>query len=84
MERENIYKLAVELSQDVPGSKDFITQYQKARIQVEAKLTDDQRQIYKAMAIEWSEKNLPPKMQQRYAHGNGSSRLESADFSMLV
>ena len=75
MQCKRIHKLAVKLSKNVPGSTDYISHYQKARIQVESKLTDDQRRKYKAMAKEWSEKTLPPKMQQRYAYGNGSSRI---------
>lgn len=75
MHRKKIHKLAVKLSQNVPGSAGYLGSYNTARRQVEQKLTDNQRQKYKAMAKEWSEKTLPPKMQQRYAHGNNSSRL---------
>jgi hypothetical protein len=84
MHRKQIHKLAVRLSQNVPGSVEYLSQYHRARVQVEETLTDDQRRTYRAMAKEWSEKKLPPRMQQRYAHGNDSSRLELADFSKLV
>jgi hypothetical protein len=84
MHRTQIHMLAVRLSPTAPGSAGYLRSYNTARRQVERKLTDNQRQMYKAMAKEWLEKKLPPRMQQRYAHGNDSSRLELADFSNLV
>jgi hypothetical protein len=68
MHHRKINKVAVKLSKDMPGSSGYLCNYQKARRQVEAKLTDNQRKKYRSMAKEWSEKRLPPKMQQRYAH----------------
>jgi hypothetical protein len=65
MHRKQIHKLAVRLSQNVPGSVEYLSQYHRARVQVEETLTDDQRRTYRAMAKEWSEKKLPPRMQQR-------------------
>jgi hypothetical protein len=82
--RDEIHKLAIKLSQNTAGSAGYLASYHTARNQVEADLTDNQHQKYKVMAKEWSEKKLPLKMQQRYAHGNDSSRLELADFSALV
>jgi len=84
MQCETIHKLAVRLSKNVPGSVEYLSQYHKAHVQVKAMLTNNQHQKYKAMAKEWSEKKLPPRMQQQYAHGNDSSRLEFTDFSTLV
>jgi hypothetical protein len=84
MHRKKIHKLATKLSQNAPGSLDYLKHYNKARKQVERKLTDDKRREYKAMAKEWSEKKLPPRMQQRYVHGNDSSRLEQSDFFALA
>jgi len=81
---DQIHKLAVELSQNTVGSSDYLSSYHTAHNQVEASLTDNECQKYNMMAKEWLEKKLPPKMQQRYAHVNGSSRLELADFSALV
>ena len=75
MNRKEISKLAIKLSQSKPGSPAYLQAYKKARNQVECKLTDNQRQRYKAMAKEWSEKKLPPRMQQRYVHGYDSIKL---------
>lgn len=69
MQRQKIHNLAVELSKNLPGSSDYLSNYHKARVQVEEELTDDQRQSYKVMAKDWSSKQLPPRMQQRYVHG---------------
>lgn len=84
MERQKINKLAVKLSKDAPGSPEYLRCYNAARKKVEEKLTDEQRQNYRAMAKQWSEKKLPPMMQRRYVHGSDSSRLELTDFSTLV
>jgi hypothetical protein len=72
-----INNLAMELSGDVAGSEPYLSNYHKARLQVEQKLSEDQRQIYRALAKEWTEKKLPEDMQKRYVHGNGSSGLKS-------
>jgi hypothetical protein len=82
--RQDIHRLAVTLSRNVPGSPQYLRHYNRARSQVERNLTDDQRQKYKAMAKEWSESQLPPHMQQRYVHGNYSNRLGSTDIFKLV
>jgi hypothetical protein len=84
MHRKQIHKLATKLSQNTPGSPNYLGSYNKARNQVEKKLTENQRRKYKLMAKEWSEKKLPPRMQQRYVHGDDSSRLERSDFFTLV
>ena len=84
MQCQKIHKLAVRLSQNVLGLVEYLSQYHKARVQVEAMLTDDQHQTYRAMAKEWSKKKLPLRMQQQYSHVNDSSRLKLADFSKLV
>jgi hypothetical protein len=81
MHSKKINKRTIKISKNVPGSADYLSHYQKARGQIEAKLTDDQRQRYKAMAKEWSEKKLPPKMQRRYVASDDLSRLELTDFS---
>ena len=77
MHREELHELATELSQTAPGSLDFLKSYHEARKQVEQKLTDAERQEYKAMAKEWSEKRLPPLMQRRYVHCNDFNGLEN-------
>lgn len=87
MQSKKIHKLAVELSQSPPGSKEYLRSYGVARSQIERELSDNLRQSYKAMAKEWSEKKLPQREQQRYVfgrYGNGSSKLELADISALV
>jgi hypothetical protein len=74
MKRKKIDKLATKLSKNTPGSVDYLRNYNKARSKIERKLTATERQRYKAMAKEWSERRPPPQIQQRYAHGNGSDR----------
>jgi hypothetical protein len=69
MHRPEIHKLTLKLSQNAPGSSQYLRHYNRARSQIERSLTDNQRQKYKAMAEEWSEAELPPNMQQRYVHG---------------
>jgi hypothetical protein len=73
MHRDKIHKLAVKLSQNVPGSAAYLSSYSRARRKVEEKLTENQRQSYRVMAKDWSDKQLPPSEQQRYAYRNGSS-----------
>jgi hypothetical protein len=84
MHWKKIHKLATKLSQNVLGSLDYLKHYNKAHKQVEQKLTDNKCREYKAMAKEWLEKKLPLQMQQQYAHGNDSSRLEQCDFFALA
>lgn len=82
--RKEIHKLTLDLCKNVPGSRQYMQYYNKARSEVERSLTDDERQRYKAMAKEWSERKLPPKMQQRYVHGSESSISGLADISKLA
>jgi hypothetical protein len=86
MHRSEIHELAVELSQSTPGSSQYLSAYKAARSQVERKFSESQRQKYKAMAKEWSNKKLPPRMQQRYVHmhSNDSRVLELTDCFALV
>ena len=84
MHRGQIAKLAAKISNDPPGSPGYLSAYSRARCKVGQGLKDNQRQKYKAMAKEWSEKRLPKEMQQRYVHGNDSSGLELTDFSELA
>jgi hypothetical protein len=67
MHRKTISKMAVKLSNSPPGSVRYIKTYPGARRKVEKRLTENQRQKYKAMAKDWSEGNLPQKVQYRYA-----------------
>jgi len=76
MNRLKINDLAKELSGDVPGSELYLRNYHKAWLQVEKTLSEDERQMYRALAKEWTEKKLPEDMQKRYVHGNGPSRLK--------
>jgi hypothetical protein len=66
MHREKIHKLAVELKKKAQSRPHYLSSYSRARTQVERKFTENQRQRYKAMAKEWSEKKPPPIIQQRY------------------
>ena len=71
--QKKIHKLALKLSKDLAGSPTYLASYKTARSQVEKNLSDKQRQKYKVLAKEWSEKGLPPTMRQRYVCSNGSS-----------
>jgi len=75
MHCKQINKLAVKLSQSVPRSSGFLSAYKRACSKFEWKLPESQRQKYQVMAKEWSEKELPLRMQQRYKHGSDSSGL---------
>jgi len=83
MKSEKIAKLAAELSKSPPGSASFLCAYKPVCTQVNKKLSKRTWQKYKAMAKEWTEKRLPPRMQQQYVYGNDSYRLE-ANFFVLV
>ena len=67
MHRKTISKMAVKLSNSPPGSVRYIKRYPGARRKVETRLTENQRQKYKAMAKDWSEGKLPQKVQYQYA-----------------
>ena len=66
MHHDEINKLAAELSKCVPRSSGFLGAYKRACSQVELKLSESQHQRYQVMAKDWSEKGLPPRMQQWY------------------
>jgi hypothetical protein len=68
MQHNKIHKLAVELSQNKPGLPSYLCSYNTVCKQVERKLMENQCQSYKAMAKEWLETKLPPRMQQWYVH----------------
>jgi len=68
MHRGEIHKLVVELSQNEPGSANYLRSYSQAHWQVEEGLTENQHQLYKAMAKDWTNEQLPLREQQRYAH----------------
>jgi len=70
MHHKEICKLAAKLLASQPGSSPFLRAYKRACSQVEEKFTDREHQKYRIMAKKWSEKKLPPKMQQWYVHGN--------------
>jgi len=68
MHRKVISQLAVKISQHKPGLPQYLSAYRRACGKVERKLSERQRQMYRVMAKEWTEKKLPPMMQQRYVH----------------
>jgi len=84
MHCEQIYKLALKLSQSASGLPAYLKAYKRALGKVELKLSQSQKKKYMAMAKEWLEKLLPPKLQQWYVHGSHSSRLELTDSFALV
>lgn len=87
MHRQEIIDKAVGLSESRAGSASFLKRYKEARALVEKEFPEGQRQKYKAMAKEWSEKPLPSQLQQEYVHGNNSSRLyltDSPSLSMMT
>ena len=84
MKCKKIDKLATKLSKNALGSINYLCNYNKARSEIERKLIATQRQRYKAMVKEWSERRPPPQIQQRYVHDNGSGRLRLTDSLALV
>ena len=84
MNRKKIHAMAAKISQERPGTPHYLSGYSRARKIIERKFTEEEHRKYKAMAKEWSEKKLPPRMQQQYVHGNDSSKLGLADLSKLA
>lgn len=84
MHREQVHKLALKLSGSTSGSPAYLKAYKTALSKVEKKLSQSQKKRYRAMAQEWSEKPLPPTVQQRYVHVDVSSTLALTDFFVLV
>jgi len=84
MHHEQIAKLAAKLSNSAPRSPAFLSAYKTARSKVSKTLPESLRHKYHVMAKEWSEKALPPRMQQRYAHETDSSGLELTYFFALA
>ena len=84
MHREQINKLAAKLSNSKPGSPAFLSAYKRARSKVEKTLPESLLQRYHVMAKEWSEKPLPPMMQQQYVYETDSSGWELIYFFALV
>jgi hypothetical protein len=74
MHRKKIDKLAKKLARKAGGSAHYLGYYKKALKRVERKLSEDKRQEYEAMAKDWTEKPLPPRLQQRYVHSHDSNR----------
>jgi len=75
MHRKQINKLVVKLLQSAPRLSGFLSAYKRACSKFERKLPESQCQKYQVMAKEWSEKELPLRMQQQYKHGSNSSGL---------
>jgi hypothetical protein len=84
MNSKKIHELTEKISNNRPGSTRYLAFYKRARRQVEEELTEGTRQKYKAMAKDWSEKQPPQWMQQRYVLGNDYKGLELTDFSPLA
>jgi hypothetical protein len=87
MHRQEIIDMAVRLSGSRAGTPLFLKSYKQARALIEKDFPDGQRQRYKAMAKEWSEKPLPSQLQQEYVHRNNSSLLyltDSLSLSMMT
>lgn len=68
MHRREINHKAIQLSQHKSGSRPYLSAYKRAFATVEKKFSETQRQRYRAMAKYWTEKKLPPMLQQRYVH----------------
>jgi len=81
MNSTRIDELAIKISQAKSGSIPYLAVYHKARKQLEKKLTEKERQMYRATAKKWTEGKLPRKMQQQYVYQD--SRLESTNLSKL-
>ena len=83
MKCKKITKLAAKLSQSPPGLLGFLHTYKKAHTQVRKELSQVERQKYKAIVKEWSEKRLPPRMQQRYVYSDDSHRPKANFFALV-
>lgn len=66
--REELHKMAMELSKEKAGSSKYISCYRKALKLVEERLDDLTRVRYRAEARKWTEDMPPCRQQQRYAH----------------
>lgn len=66
LHREEIDKAAVMLSGHPSGSGPYLQNYRRAFNEVEGEFTESERRKYRVMAKEWTERQPPPKMQQRY------------------
>ena len=64
MNREKILDLAATRTDEPPGSQKFLSFYNRARHQLQEKLTDNERQKYMGMAKDWTEGHLPQEIKQ--------------------
>jgi hypothetical protein len=68
--REELDKMAVEMSGSKAGSAAYLGCYKKAIKTIDGRLDEDTRMKYRADAKTWTEQKPPPRQQQRYAHAN--------------
>jgi len=83
MKSKEIAKLVAELSESPPGSAEFLCAYKPACTQIKNNLSRAEKEKYEAMAKEWTNNRLPPRMQERYVYDDNSRRL-GANFFALV
>ena len=84
MHCKQISKLAAKLLNSAPGLSPFLSVYKRACSKVAKNLPKSLCQRYHMIAKEWSDKVLPPRIQQQYAHRTDSSRLELTYFFAIA
>jgi hypothetical protein len=84
MQGDQINDLAVKRLKSAPGTTAYLKEYKKARHDVGEELSETLQTKYKGMAQEWSERELPSRIKQRYVHGNDSSSFYLIDFFTLA
>ncbi|KAH9027300.1 hypothetical protein EDB84DRAFT_1563480 [Lactarius hengduanensis] len=80
--REELDKMAVEMSGSAPGSPHYLGFYQKAIKLIDEGLDEETRVKYRAEAKKWAEKTVPPQEQQRMFGKHAINTMQ--DFSETV
>src|SRR6266702_5967861 len=68
--REELDKMALEMSGSKQGSATYLGCYKKSIKAINRRLDEDTQVKYRAEAKKWTEQQAPPQQQQRYEHAN--------------
>ncbi|KAI9433196.1 hypothetical protein H4582DRAFT_2082678 [Lactarius indigo] len=77
--RQELDKMAVEMSGSTSGSRSYLGCYRKAVKLIDERLDEDTRVKYRAEAKKWAEQGVPPRQQQRMFEKHGIHTIR--DFS---
>ncbi|KAI9440947.1 hypothetical protein H4582DRAFT_2074735 [Lactarius indigo] len=77
--RQELDKMAVEMSGSTPGSRSYLGCYRKAVKLIGERLDEDTQVKYRAEAKKWAEQGVPPRQQQRMFEKHGIHTIQ--DFS---